>query len=196
MQKMNINRYFKKGRIKICAALLVVLFISSGCDFISGLQKEAKEEKDILGYVGAYNPRIREIQETLKEMGFPSAANSGIMDKQTRKAIKGFQKICNIKQTGFIDKKTKAQLDKVAIEAKTKKAVQVKEVEKQKVESQKIKKAQLALKKAGFNPGPANGAMNEKTKKALVAFQKAKGLDANGKLNSSTWEALSKYFEK
>jgi len=173
---------------------IIAILLISGCDFITGLKKEAKEEKKILGYVDAYNPRIKEIQSILKEAGFVPGVTSGVMDKQTRKAIIKFQKTYKLRQTGFIDLKTKAKLDKLALEINMKKQeVQAKRAEEQRRLAEKIKKAQLALKKAGFDPGPANGIMNEKTKRALVAFKKSKGLTTDEQLDAKTWEVLRKY---
>lgn len=57
-----------------------------------------------------------------------------------------------------------------------------------------VKKIQTALRKAGFDPGPIDGKMGPKTKKALRGFQKASGLVVDGSVNVKTWKALSGYF--
>jgi peptidoglycan hydrolase-like protein with peptidoglycan-binding domain len=59
-----------------------------------------------------------------------------------------------------------------------------------------IKKIQVALKKSGFDPGPIDGKIGKKTKKAIVEFQNAKGLKPDGVIGIKTWEELSRYFEK
>jgi Tfp pilus assembly PilM family ATPase len=54
----------------------------------------------------------------------------------------------------------------------------------------KVTEIQKALTAAGFNPGPANGELNEATMKAVTDFQKAKGLAQDGFLNMETVKAL------
>jgi peptidoglycan hydrolase-like protein with peptidoglycan-binding domain len=49
-----------------------------------------------------------------------------------------------------------------------------------------IQWAQTVLKEQGFNPGPARGEMNDRTRAALSAFQKKHGLPASGRLDAAT----------
>lgn len=53
----------------------------------------------------------------------------------------------------------------------------------------KISQIQVALKNAGFNPGPIDNIFGEQTKAALIAYQKAKGLPV-GNLNIETLKSL------
>ena len=55
------------------------------------------------------------------------------------------------------------------------------------------KDIQTALKSAGFYTGSIDGKIGPKTKKAIVEFQKAKGLKTDGKVGPKTWAALEKY---
>ena len=55
------------------------------------------------------------------------------------------------------------------------------------------KEIQTALKASGFYVGNIDGKMGPKTKKAVVEFQKAKGLKADGKVGPKTWIELEKY---
>ncbi|MDP3722908.1 MAG: peptidoglycan-binding protein [Candidatus Omnitrophota bacterium] len=59
----------------------------------------------------------------------------------------------------------------------------------------RIKKVQLALKEAGFDPGPIDGEPGPRTDQALLAFQKAQGLEPDGIVGVKTWTALSEYLE-
>lgn len=52
---------------------------------------------------------------------------------------------------------------------------------------------QTALKNAGFYSAEIDGKIGPMTKKAIVDFQKSKGLQADGKVGPKTWEALSAY---
>ncbi|HTL46586.1 MAG TPA: peptidoglycan-binding protein [Verrucomicrobiae bacterium] len=55
------------------------------------------------------------------------------------------------------------------------------------------KEIQLALKKAGYDPGTADGVWGKSSKKALKRFQKAHGLKADGVAGPLTLEQLQKY---
>jgi peptidoglycan hydrolase-like protein with peptidoglycan-binding domain len=55
------------------------------------------------------------------------------------------------------------------------------------------KKAQLALKNAGFYKGAIDGKMGPATKKAIADFQAAKKLTIDGRLGPKTWKKLKTY---
>lgn len=52
---------------------------------------------------------------------------------------------------------------------------------------------QTALTNAGFYTGIIDGKIGPMTKKATDEFQKANGLEADGKVGPKTWAVLSKY---
>ena len=58
------------------------------------------------------------------------------------------------------------------------------------------KDIQKALKAAGFYTGALDGKIGPRTKKALLDFQKAKGLKTDGKVGPNTWAELEKYLVK
>jgi peptidoglycan hydrolase-like protein with peptidoglycan-binding domain len=55
------------------------------------------------------------------------------------------------------------------------------------------KNIQTALKAAGFYDGAIDGKIGQKTKQAILDFQKANNLTADGVVGKKTWEALKKY---
>ena len=55
---------------------------------------------------------------------------------------------------------------------------------------EKVKAAQQALKDKGHDPGMVDGRMGPKTQAALRDFQKAQGLQASGRLDTKTMQAL------
>ena len=62
--------------------------------------------------------------------------------------------------------------------------------------SARIREIQLALKSAGFNPGPVDGKMGQQTKTAVREFQTANGLQSDGKVGPKTWNKLETYLAK
>jgi hypothetical protein len=54
----------------------------------------------------------------------------------------------------------------------------------------KIREIQLALKTAGYNPGPVDGVLRGVTMRAVNRYQQAKGLSVDGFLNLDTVKAL------
>jgi peptidoglycan hydrolase-like protein with peptidoglycan-binding domain len=56
----------------------------------------------------------------------------------------------------------------------------------------RVEEAQEILNGVGFFTGIIDGVMGGKTRKAIKEFQKAKGLNPSGKIDSLTWLALSR----
>ena len=53
-----------------------------------------------------------------------------------------------------------------------------------------VRTAQRALRDRGFYSGPINGLVEEETRKALLDFQQAAGINATGRVDRATLEAL------
>ena len=56
-----------------------------------------------------------------------------------------------------------------------------------------VREIQTALKNAGYYTAEIDGKNGPLTKKATEEFQKANGLQADGKIGSKTWAILGKY---
>lgn len=180
-------------------SILITVFLFSGCAFVSfGHQKEAKEEKEIFGFLDGYNHRIKEAQRYLINAGFNPGPIDGKMQRDTRKAIRDFQRANDLKATGFVSTQTWRKLSnyKNAVKAGEKGNKKSDPLRYYSSTSEGVKELQQALKNAGFDPGPIDGKIGSKTKKAIIDFQSAKGLSDNGTVDSKTLKALSKYFTK
>jgi peptidoglycan hydrolase-like protein with peptidoglycan-binding domain len=53
------------------------------------------------------------------------------------------------------------------------------------------RQAQQALASRGYNPGPADGVMGERTRQATMDFQRANNIEPSGRLDSQTMAALN-----
>ena len=56
-------------------------------------------------------------------------------------------------------------------------------------------KVQTALKNAGYYAGKLDGKIGPGTKAAVIAFQRAQGLSADGVVGRKTWEALKQHLK-
>lgn len=204
--------------------IFLIIFIEPARNYINNLlvnhqdnlQAELKE-KDIIGYTLGRNPKVEEIQNILKYAGFKPGPVDGHMGAQTRMAIRKFQKSKGLKVTGRIDSITWSALNKKqeseksasgmiskihlpsleVAETETEKKLNIQdEIMSHRLKSiDRIKKIQQALKNAGFYKGDIDGKIGPKTKMAIKAFQKSKGLIADGVVGQKTWDELSKYFK-
>lgn len=58
-----------------------------------------------------------------------------------------------------------------------------------------VKSVQEILTQLGFNPGPIDGRFGDKTERAVVLFQEANNLYADGIVGPTTWQALRQALE-
>jgi peptidoglycan hydrolase-like protein with peptidoglycan-binding domain len=210
----------------LLAFILTIIFVTPVRNYMNTLFHRGKDvlnEEQVIGTVSSYNPRVKEIQEILKDSGFNPGLIDGIMGGQTRSAIKTFQKAKGLKPTGKIDSTTLLALNRAKEipknleEDNTKKLLplhlpespkdtrskeelqkimgpQNKEI-KEEIPKDKTKQVQFALKKAGFYKGTVNGKIGPQTRRAIIAFQRAKGLKPDGVIGPKTWKELSKYLK-
>jgi peptidoglycan hydrolase-like protein with peptidoglycan-binding domain len=59
--------------------------------------------------------------------------------------------------------------------------------------STRTQQIQLALQRAGFSPGPADGRLGPRTRSAIKNFQLAHGLKSDGKVGPMTWNKLESF---
>lgn len=88
----------------------------------------------------------------------------------------------------------KDQLSKIKTEKEA--LIQKKKVVPEVKSRPNTKQIQIALKNAGYNPGPIDGKMGGQTRDAIRAFQRANNLVVDGKVGKQTWNLLGGYLYK
>ncbi len=147
------------------------------------LQKEGAEEKALVGDIIPFepNPKIQEIQRLLKLYGYNPGLIDGKLGVNTRNAIAKFQKDNNLPVNRFMDQVSWKKLTSFSSSGLIVKG----EVD--------VSKLQMALSYARFSPGKIDGKMGDRTKVAIMQFQKSKGLQVDGKIGFQTLSKLNEF---
>jgi N-acetyl-anhydromuramyl-L-alanine amidase AmpD len=179
-------KFWQRYPICFCLIWTSLCFGLVGCDAVYRLlQREGAEEKELLGEVVPfeYNAKVAEVQKILKLFGYRIGRADGALGANTREAIEAFQKDNGLKVSRFVDNATwekMSQFENCGL---------LKEGE------LNMLSVQEALKKAGFDPGPIDGKVGQKTEKAILAFQEAHGLKPDGKIGLKTLNQLSLFLD-
>jgi len=177
-------RKFQCNIFRISIFYLISSFLFSGCDAIYRfLDKEGAQEKELVGEVLPLekNSTIEEIQTFLEIYGYNPGKIDGILGLRTRNAIERFQIDRGVKPTRFADQKTWQKL-KIF---KENKLILDRHLN--------VSLIQKILNKAGFDPGPNDGKLGQKTKKAVLRFQESHLLKVDGKIGYQTLKELATY---
>lgn len=139
--------------------------------------------------VNAYGPAtIRKVQLTLNNRGFNAGPVDGTMGPGAQAALKDFQKSENLEPTGTLNQQTLAALGLPAEPVvSVERRVPVFVVP---PASATVRQAQQALNQRGFQVGAPDGLMGPATQTALRNFQVSENLQATGKLDRQTLNAL------
>ena len=154
------------------SGLLAALCLTLAC----GCQRMADREQEeaLLGPLNGEEPRAVKVQLILMYSGFGPAELDGMMGPDTRTALKGFQKSRGLPATGYLGKRTWAEMTRV-----------------ERSEGPfTVTRMQWGLRVAGFDPGSIDGQAGRMTMVALSQFQHARSLTSTGKLDPQTWAAL------
>ena len=138
-------------------------------------------------YSGSRGESVKTLQAKLNAKGFNAGSVDGIFGKNTRAAVMAFQKANGLAADGIVGKLTWAKLyDTTAAlpAASTQPMVYRGSC------GDAVRKLQELLNKKGFDCGAADGIFGSKTYAAVVAFQKANGLSADGIAGPLTWGKL------
>mgnify|MGYP004466706181 FL=1 len=146
---------------------------------------------------GSSGERVTALQQKLKNLGYYTGTVDGDYGDGTVKAVKAFQSRNGLTADGVAGEATLKLIDSgnakkaatpspkpTATPTPTSSALRVGST------GSKVKSMQQRLKALGYYTGSVDGTFGEGTRKALVAFQKANGLTADGVAGTATLNKL------
>jgi peptidoglycan hydrolase-like protein with peptidoglycan-binding domain len=132
----------------------------------------------------AANPQVAGLQVALQLQGFYAGPIDAVQGPQTRAAVEEFQRGRGLVPDGLAGPRTRAALGKLG------RPLYGKRVLHRGLVGWDVAVLQYLLAERGFSPGPPDGRFGKRTVKALVAFQRAQGLEPDGVLGTETGRAL------
>ena len=134
-------------------------------------------EDPIARLVTAGDPLVRQIQTELQGLGYYSGTADGTADARTSEAIIAYERANGLSTDG---KASRSVLDHILYARHIAEAARFTASTAPLVPSEDVRKVQKALAGLGFDAGPADGVLGDKTREAIRAFQTYRGLPATG----------------
>lgn len=139
-------------------------------------------------YRGCTGDAVKTLQEKLNAKGFNSGNVDGIFGAKTYAAVTAFQKANSLGVDGIVGKLTWAKLyDATPVNVTP---VTTQPMLRTGSRGDAVRKLQELLNAKGYTCGSVDGIFGSKTYAAVLAFQKANGLAADGIVGSLTWGKL------
>lgn len=139
-------------------------------------------------YRGCTGDAVKTLQEKLNAKGFNSGNVDGIFGAKTYAAVTAFQKANSLGVDGIVGKLTWAKLyDATPVNVTP---VTTQPLLRTGSRGDAVRKLQELLNAKGYTCGSVDGIFGSKTYAAVLAFQKANGLAADGIVGSLTWGKL------
>jgi lipid-binding SYLF domain-containing protein len=143
----------------------------------------------------ATQDQIKKAQQALKDQGMYDGAVDGKMNSQFQQALRDYQTKNQLQSTGKLDHQTMSKLGIMKGTTGSKSGTGTgtgtsKGKQGQLQSKDEVRQVQTALQEKGIEPGPIDGIMGPKTKKAVADFQRQQNLYASGMLDPQTKSAL------
>lgn len=139
---------------------------------------------------GSSGAQVREIQQRLKNWGYYSGSVDGIFGSGTRSAVIKFQRNNGLTADGIVGNATAAAIGITLSSSGTTTTSSSTSVLKRGSSGSKVSEMQQKLKNWGYYSGSVDGIFGSGTESAVISFQRANGLTADGVVGSRTAAAL------
>lgn len=141
--------------------------------------------------LGSRSSDVKTLQEMLNAKGYNAGSVDGIFGRNTRAAVIAFQNANGLAADGIVGKLTWAKLyDTTAALPAASTTAGTQPMVYRGSRGDAVRRLQELLHKKGFDCGAVDGIFGSKTYAAVVAFQKANGLSADGIAGPLTWGKL------
>ena len=181
-------------------AILAAVAVLSACTVPVQAQSRTATREATAG-VGELSPAtIRMLQHSLIQGGYAVDAADGVWGPKTAAAVREFQRVKGLDQTGRPDPATlealgvpaegRNQATRDSQSRRTDRAPEIRPRTPGDLDSATIRAVQQALEKRGFRVGPADGTWGPRTESAIGNFQRARGMNASGELDAHTLSGL------
>jgi peptidoglycan hydrolase-like protein with peptidoglycan-binding domain len=132
---------------------------------------------------GMCGPEVEFLQRQLEAVGLFADPVDGVFGPSTKCAVMAFQRAKGLEVDGIAGPRTWAALD-------TRRGTGLRPILKRGACEPSVLVLQKVLSTHGFDPGSKDGVFGPKTERTVMAFQRAKGLEADGVVGPKTWNAL------
>lgn len=142
---------------------------------------------------GMTSNEVKKLQERLKELGYISASPTGFYGSATQLAVEKFQKANNLKVDGIAGSATQNLLYGTGVKNQTPETPETTTnypTLKEGMKSAAVTTMQKKLQALGYLKADATGYFGTATKSAVIAFQKASQLTADGIAGNATLRLL------
>lgn len=140
---------------------------------------------------GSEGTEVQTLQNKLISLGYLTGAADGKFGSATRRAVKAFQQANGLKADGIVGAATQAKLgDGTASSGTVSNTVPYVTLYKG-ATGEAVKAMQNRLIALGYLTGKADGKFGNQTSLALIAFQRANGLKADGIMGAATTKKLN-----
>ena len=140
-----------------------------------------------------YDPRVEEVQRGLLATGNYKGMVDGVAGKNTRLAIAAYQRSAGLRINGEISNELIEHLRYTQqVAAASQFTASVAELEENPGEAAALRQVQTGLAELGYAPGEITGDLTNATIRAIIQFEKDRGLPSGGTVTSELLAEISK----
>ena len=147
-------------------------------------------DTDVYLEVGSSGSKVRTLQNRLIELGWLDGAADGSYAGATEYAVKAFQKKHGLWEDGKAGPDTLTLMYSTRAARTSSPVASVGTTLREGESSDAVKAMQKRLRELGYLSSSADGSFGQATKAAVIAFQTANGISADGKAGTTTLNAL------
>lgn len=174
------------GRARLVATGDTATGASTRVDvFVSGKKQDT--------IVLRYDPRVEEIQRGLLQTRDYVGLVDGVVGNRTRQAIANYQRSAGLRVDGEVSDELVEHIRYTQqIAAASEFTGSVADVESDPSEAARLRQVQTGLAELGYAPGEITGDLTSTTTRAIVQFQKDRGLPVDGAISPELLAEISK----